>query len=64
MDSCAEESRPGICCERRTMTGFNWLRCFLAVAVFLAQATNWITLVTLWSVSNPFLSPAFSPSPK
>lgn len=40
------------------MTGFNWLH-ILAVAMFVAQATNWITLVTLWSIANPFLSPFF-----
>ena len=60
MDSCAEESRPGSCYERRAMTGFSWLH-ILAVAMFVAQATNWITLVTLWSIANPFLSPFFSP---
>lgn len=64
MDSCAEEARLGICHERRAMTGFSWLHFFLAVAMLLGQATNWITLVTLWSVTNPFLSLSFFPAPK
>lgn len=38
------------------MTGFSWLYLFLAVAMSVEQATNWITAVTLWSIANPFLS--------
>ena len=46
------------------MTGFNQLHFFLAVAMFLEQATNWITQVILWSIANPFLSLSFPPAPK
>lgn len=64
MDSCAEESRLGIYYERRVMTGFSWLHFFLSVAMFLEQATNWITPLTLWSITNPLLSLSFSSAPK